>query len=805
MSHDTIGLNITVGVLPQSRHIVQAVRKILPDLNLDLIYDFKLTGETFYDRIETVHSKLKSQNIQAVIGPYEETVAIATESVGVVYMSTTPVSRKSTEFMVQMIPSVADYCRALLALVIKNKWTKISVFYDSDAGVELLEKLTTNHMFVVRAWKLQVPATRTEVREALVKMRKFLVETSIVFCENKENINHLLTEARDLAMLSTSPYQWMFNDPGTGPNDRIFYEWIIYEPGDQFSNLLTKYQEIAVNFTVFNVLEFDSFNNSYAPDHDRMTFALMADAFMLLDETRKTLNPKNKLEKRKQRKSFMQKIKKNKLTGSTGDLRLDSEGKRSNIQINLTAITGPSYFLKGIWKSNPGEFETTLQLFPDSIDPNRTIPFPLRDRTVRVVTILERPFTMLKRDHESKRGIDKFEGFAVDLIEAIAKKLKFKYELYLVHDKKFGSRSEDGSWNGMIGELLAGNASMSVAPLSINSQREEAVDFTKPFMTRYITVLLRIPRRETSYFEFLNPLSPVVWICTLGAFLVVSIVLYGLERIGLKAKNPAKISMRESFWFIFGSLLQGNTDASPSTVPGRILTSAWWFFALILISSYTANLAAFLTVKKINTPIKSVTDLAQQTKIKYGTVADSGVMTFFKNTNIEHFSKMWAQMSEIEPDSLVQNTTVGYEKVKNEDYAFFWDTTVNRYKTIKDCNVMEIGPPFDPKGFGIGVPPGATYREELSMAILRLSDTGKLHELENKWWGSRNCPDLSKSSSDETSELQIDNVAGVFFILVGGICIAALVCLGEYLAHMIINAAKLGKPQAKPKEKENFL
>ena len=48
----------------------------------------------------------------------------------------------------------------------------------------------------------------------------------------------------------------------------------------------------------------------------------------------------------------------------------------------------------------------------------------------------------------------------------------------------------------------------------------------------------------------------------------------------------------------------GNTDSTPCTIPGRILTSAWWFFALILISSYTANLAAFLTVKKINTPIK---------------------------------------------------------------------------------------------------------------------------------------------------------------------------------------------------------
>lgn len=273
---------------------------------------------------------------------------------------------------------------------------------------------------------------------------------------------------------------------------------------------------------------------------------------------------------------------------------------------------------------------------------------------------------------------------------------------------------------------------MSVAPLSINSMREEAVDFTKPFMTRYINVLIKVPHSETSYFEFLNPLSPNVWMCTFGSFVVISIVLYLLERFGsTKEKDYQHISFKESFWFIFGSLLMENTDASPCTIPGRIITSAWWFFALILISSYTANLAAFLTVRKINTPINSVTDLAQQTKISYGTVQDSGVMSFFKNSKIEHFQKMWAQMSEIDPSSLVENTTVGFQKVKDETYAFFWDTTVTSYKTLTDCQLMTIGPNFDPKGFGIGVPPGATYRDDLSMEILRLSDSGTLHQLQN--------------------------------------------------------------------------
>jgi glutamate receptor 4/ionotropic kainate glutamate receptor 2/ionotropic kainate glutamate receptor 3 len=78
------------------------------------------------------------------------------------------------------------------------------------------------------------------------------------------------------------------------------------------------------------------------------------------------------------------------------------------------------------------------------------------------------------------------------------------------------------------------------------------------------------------------------------------------------------------------------------------------------------------------------------------------LVTLLQNTKIEHFAKMWAQMSEIDPDSMVDNTTVGFQKVKDDSYAFFWDTTVNKYQTIIDCDVMEIGPPFDPKGFGIG-------------------------------------------------------------------------------------------------------
>jgi hypothetical protein len=49
-----------------------------------------------------------------------------------------------------------------------------------------------------------------------------------------------------------------------------------------------------------------------------------------------------------------------------------------------------------------------------------------------------------------------------------------------------------------------------------------------------------------------------------------------------------------------------------------------------MISSYTANLAAFLTVQRMESPIESAEDLAKQTKIKYGCLESGSTRAFFR-------------------------------------------------------------------------------------------------------------------------------------------------------------------------------
>lgn len=91
-----------------------------------------------------------------------------------------------------------------------------------------------------------------------------------------------------------------------------------------------------------------------------------------------------------------------------------------------------------------------------------------------------------------------------------------------------------------------------------------------------------------------------------------------------------EFSIFNTFWWSLGAFMQQGCDISPRSISGRIVGSVWWFFTLILISSYTANLAAFLTVERMVTPINSPEDLATQTEVQYGTLYHGSTWEFFR-------------------------------------------------------------------------------------------------------------------------------------------------------------------------------
>jgi ionotropic glutamate receptor len=76
-------------------------------------------------------------------------------------------------------------------------------------------------------------------------------------------------------------------------------------------------------------------------------------------------------------------------------------------------------------------------------------------------------------------------------------------------------------------------------------------------------------------------------------------------------------------------VFQGGGEA-PKNLSGRLVAATWWLFGFIIIASYTANLAAFLTVSRLDTPVESLDDLAKQYKIQYAPLNNSASMTYFQ-------------------------------------------------------------------------------------------------------------------------------------------------------------------------------
>lgn len=111
--------------------------------------------------------------------------------------------------------------------------------------------------------------------------------------------------------------------------------------------------------------------------------------------------------------------------------------------------------------------------------------------------------------------------------------------------------------------------------------------------------------------------------------------------------------------------LHAGSELMPKALSTRIVGGIWWFFTLIIISSYTANLAAFLTVERMDSPIDSADDLAKQTKIEYGAVRDGSTMTFFKVINAH--GQVMPLRSFQAVKRLTLTTTLQYHSTEIED------------------------------------------------------------------------------------------------------------------------------------------
>uniref|UniRef100_A0A452J198 Glutamate receptor n=1 Tax=Gopherus agassizii TaxID=38772 RepID=A0A452J198_9SAUR len=678
------------------------------------------------------------------------------------------VDNKDT-FYINLYPDYAAISRAILDLVLYYNWKIVTVVYEDSTGlIRLQELIKAPSRYNIKIKIRQLPSGNKDARPLLKEMKKGK-EFYVIFDCSHETAAEILKQILSMGMM-TEYYHYFFTTL------------------DLFALDLEPYRYSGVNMTGFRLLNIDnpqvtsviekwSMERLQAPPKPEtglldgmMTTeaALMYDAVYMVAvaSQRASQMTVSSLQCHRHKPwrfgpRFMNLIKEARWDGLTGHITFNkTDGLRKDFDLDIISLKEEGtekaagevsknlykvWKKIGVWNSNSG-----LNMTDSNKDRSTNITDSLANRTLIVTTILVSPAV---------------EGIKICLLNA--KKMR------------------------IFSNLCSQKADLAVAPLTITYVREKVIDFSKPFMTLGISILYRKPNgTNPGVFSFLNPLSPDIWMYVLLACLGVSCVLFVIARFTpYEWYNPHpcnpdsdvvenNFTLLNSFWFGVGALMQQGSELMPKALSTRIVGGIWWFFTLIIISSYTANLAAFLTVERMESPIDSADDLAKQTKIEYGAVRDGSTMTFFKKSKISTYEKMWAFMSSRQQTALVKNNDEGIQRVLTTDYALLMESTSIEYVTQRNCNLTQIGGLIDSKGYGVGTPIGSPYRDKITIAILQLQEEGKLHMMKEKWWRGNGCPE---EDSKEASALGVENIGGIFIVLAAGLVLSVFVAIGEFI------------------------
>lgn len=494
-----------------------------------------------------------------------------------------------------------NYIPAILDVISHYNWSFIIYLYDSDDGLLKLQQIF--HMTANKKLEVRVVRRFFNVSDAnsfLHQMelndresRKYVVLDSTADVARDIIINHvrdLYTGRRNFHFLLTSLVM-----------DEYFNNQIL-ELG-------------VVNVTGFRIIQVnkDEFKQFHKPweklDHSKWpgagTAHVSADVALMHDAAKVILDTYSRLLKNKSDifrnnfrrgevynrgmkgidcqswpavtwehgKTIAEFLRQTHIIGLTGNISFDAQGNRVNFTIDVVEMTMNSEMVKiAEWSDSSG-------LHPHPPKYKRVKQdSELENKTYIVTSILEEPYLMFKKPEPGQVlvGNDQFEGYCKDLADLIADQVKVNYILKLVNDSKYGGRdvNSPAGWNGMVGELIRQEADIAIAPLTITSARERVIDFTKPFMSLGISIMIKKPMKmKPGVFSFMNPLSREIWMCIIFAYVGVSVVLFLVSRfsphewryeetfVGPSVSND--FSLYNSLWFSLGAFMQQGCDICP--------------------------------------------------------------------------------------------------------------------------------------------------------------------------------------------------------------------------------------------------
>nr|XP_012147215.1 PREDICTED: glutamate [NMDA] receptor subunit 1 isoform X3 [Megachile rotundata] len=519
------------------------------------------------------------------------------------------------------------------------------------------------------------------------------------------------------------------------------------------------------------------------------------------------------------------------IDGATGRVAFDDNGDRIyaeydiiNIKEDGEHVSVGQYF----YPSNGTKMKLSLNEM-NITWPGRVATKPegfMIPTHLKVLTIEEKPFVYVREIADSESCLPEeilcphfnvtdqqstkrycCKGYCMDLLKQLSKTINFTYSLALSPDGQFGSyiikNSSVGGkkeWTGLIGELVNERADMIVAPLTINPERAEFIEFSKPFKYQGITILEKKPSRSSTLVSFLQPFSNTLWILVMVSVHVVALVLYLLDRFSpfgrFKLANTDgteedALNLSSAVWFAWGVLLNsGIGEGTPRSFSARVLGMVWAGFAMIIVASYTANLAAFLVLERPKTKLTGINDARLRNTMENLTCAT------VKGSAVDMYFRRQVELSNMYRTMEANNYDTAEEAIRDikigKLMAFIWDSSRLEFEAAQDCELVTAGELFGRSGYGIGLQKGSLWADAVTIAILDFHESGFMESLDDHWIfldNRQQCEQLENTPNT----LGLKNMAGVFIVvgvgIVGGI--GLIIIEVAYKKHQIRKQKKM--------------
>ncbi|CAF1329662.1 unnamed protein product [Adineta steineri] len=392
--------------------------------------------------------------------------------------------------------------------------------------------------------------------------------------------------------------------------------------------------------------------------------------------------------------------------------------------------------------------ETNVILWPGNTLSPPTGRADMIGVTLRIAVIEIHPFTMTKNVIDDYgRNSTKLIGYFPDLIDLLVSNMNFIPQIILVPSNQ--------TYNSLIDAVANGVYDMVVADMTITATRREEISFSSSIFDNSLRIITRIKSaEEMDLMAFLRPLSLKLWIVLLVSTLCSGFLICLFER----QDNPALqhrsfISLGAmSAWYSFGTIVGYGADFTVTTAAGRLVTIGLYILSLVIVATYTANLASDLTTSKTKDIISGIDDI-KNGKLSYnriGILVDSSIEEYY----LRDVSGGIHNFYPIQQDSEIYSNLIN-----NIIDAAIMDAGVLEYATSSFyCNLTLVGTDFDQSAFGIAIPKRWLYAEDLDINILLLRESGDLDDLKRKWFQGITC----SIASDIITSTTIESMSGLF-------------------------------------------